>query len=105
MDTPIKKRNSNGTFLTGNNEGAGRPKGTPNKTTATLRNSITYFLNDKLSELDTIWNSLDDREKATLFIHLMKVVMPKAQSDTSNDIQKHDFSNLTTEEIKQLLNE
>jgi hypothetical protein len=38
-------------------------------------------LNDKLFQIEHIWNTLDDREKANLFIHLSKLVLPKSNEN------------------------
>lgn len=63
-----------GKFKKGN---AGRPKGATNKTTKDLQQFITNFLNEKAFEIPLIWDSLEDKDKATLFLHLSKLVMPK----------------------------
>jgi len=63
-----------GKFKKGN---AGRPKGATNKTTKDLQQFITNFLNDKAFEIPLIWDTLEDKDKATLFLHLSKLVMPK----------------------------
>jgi hypothetical protein len=67
-------RNKNGRFAVGNN---GKPKGATNKTTKDLQQFITNFLNEKSFEIPLIWDSLEDKDKATLFLHLSKLVMPK----------------------------
>lgn len=74
-------RNELGKFTTGNN---GKPKGATNKTTRDLRKFITNFLNEKSFEITHIWDSMDDKEKATLFLHLCKLVLPKPTDD--NDL-------------------
>jgi hypothetical protein len=80
-EQPIKKRNNNGTFVTGNNEGTGRPKGTPNKTTKQIREFLTNFLHDKSFEMAHIWDSLDDKDKATMYLHICRLVLPKQQEE------------------------
>ena len=67
-------RNKNGRFAVGNN---GKPKGATNKTTKDLQQFITNFLNEKSFEIPLIWDSLEDKDKATLFLHLSKLVIPK----------------------------
>jgi len=73
-------RNKKGRFAPGNK---GKPKGAVNRTTKDLKEFITNFLNDKAFEIPLIWNTLDDKDKATLFIHLSKLVMPKQTDDVS----------------------
>lgn len=67
-------RNKNGRFSHGNN---GKPKGATNKTTKDLQQFITNFLNEKSFEIPLIWDNLEDKDKATLFLHLSKLVIPK----------------------------
>jgi hypothetical protein len=67
-------RNKKGRFAPGNK---GKPKGAVNRTTKDLKEFITNFLNDKAFEIPLIWDTLEDKDKATLFIHLSKLVMPK----------------------------
>jgi hypothetical protein len=55
----------------------GRPKGSPNKTTKEAREVITAFLNAKISDLDRIYEGLEDKDKATLILHFAKLVIPK----------------------------
>lgn len=77
-NTPIftdeNGRDTKGRFAMGNN---GKPKGAVNKTTKDLQQFIANFLNEKAFEIPLIWDSLEDKDKATLFIHLSKLVMPK----------------------------
>ena len=55
----------------------GRPKGSPNKTTKDAREVITAFLSDNLTDLQRIYQNLDDKDKAVLLIQFAKLVMPK----------------------------
>ncbi|HUH72880.1 MAG TPA: hypothetical protein VLZ75_00605 [Chitinophagales bacterium] len=73
-------RDKNGKFLTGNN---GKPKGAVNKTTKDIKEFITAFLNDKAFEIPQIWDSLEDKDKATLYLHLLKIVMPKPLDEST----------------------
>lgn len=76
--SPIKTdkngRNEIGRFTDGNK---GKPKGATNKTTKDLQKFITKFLNDKAFEIPLIWDSLEDKDKASLYLHLCKLVIPK----------------------------
>jgi hypothetical protein len=105
MKQPIKKRNNNGTFLIGNQESNGRPKGSKNKTTAELQRSITFFLCDRMDEIAQIWDDLEPKDKATLFIHLSKLVIPKTIKEEKQEPPVFNFEGITTYEIKQLLGE
>jgi hypothetical protein len=48
-----------------------------NKTTKDIKEFIVNFLNDKTFEIAEIWNNLEDKDKASLFLHLAKLVMPR----------------------------
>ena len=73
-NTDENGRDENGRFKEGNK---GKPKGATNKTTRDIREFITNFLNDKAFEIPHIWNSLEDKDKATLYLHLCRLVLPK----------------------------
>jgi len=77
-----KKTDNNGQFVIGNK---GKPKGATNKNARDLKDFITCFLNDKSFEIPLIWDSLDDKDKATLFIHLSKMVLPKVTNEQIED--------------------
>jgi hypothetical protein len=88
-NTPIitdkNGRNKNGRFAVGNN---GKPKGAVNKTTKDLQQFITNFLNEKSFEIPLIWDTLEDKDKATLFLHLSKLVMPKNLNESIEQIEQ-----------------
>lgn len=75
-------RDTKGRFAVGN---TGKPKGATNKTTKELQQFITNFLNEKSFEIPLIWDSLEDKDKATLFLHLSKLVMPKQMTDAEQE--------------------
>lgn len=66
-------RNKLGHFKAGN---PGKPKGATHKTTRKLRETIVSFLNEKADVIPQIWDELEPKEQATLFLHLSKLVMP-----------------------------
>ena len=75
-------RDTKGRFAVGN---TGKPKGATNKTTKDLQQFITNFLNEKSFEIPLIWDTLEDKDKATLFLHLSKLVMPKQLTDVEQE--------------------
>jgi hypothetical protein len=75
-------RNELGKFTAGN---LGKPKGATNKNTRDLKDFITNFLNEKSFEIPLIWDSLDDKDKATLYLHLAKLVMPKITNEENEN--------------------
>lgn len=76
------KRNKMGQFTTGN---PGKPKGATHKTTRQLRETIVSFLNEKSEVIPEIWDSLEPKEQATLFLHLSKLVMPSNTKEETED--------------------
>jgi hypothetical protein len=91
-------RDVNGRFNNGNQ---GKPKGATNKTTKDLKQFVTNFLNDKAFEIPLIWDSLDDKDKATLFLHLSRLVMPKPFERNEIDYKnaKFEFDEWTPPQI------
>lgn len=98
-------RDVKGRFLNGN---TGKPKGAINKNTKDLREFIVNFLNEKSVEIPDIWDSLDTKDKATLYLHLLKQVMPKQSDSDKDDITENrievEILEAETERIE-LLNE
>lgn len=63
---------------------AGKPKGTKNKTTVKMKEVITSFLEDQVGEVQKSFKNLDDKDKVSAFISLLKYVIPPAR-DTEAD--------------------
>jgi len=104
INTDKYGRDESGRFKEGNK---GKPKGATNTTTRELREFITNFLNDKAYEIPHIWDSLDDKDKASLYLHLSRLVLPKASNEAPEqkedrifNIQFHDTKELTAEEAR-----
>jgi|SRR5690554_2226642 len=85
-NTEQNGRDNKGRFKEGNK---GKPKGATNKNTRDLKDFITDFLNEKAYEIPHIWDSLDDKDKATLFLHLSRLVLPKVKEEKDNDVLEH----------------
>jgi hypothetical protein len=81
-NTDKNGRDGLGKFTTGNN---GKPKGATNKNTRDLRDFITGFLNDKTPEISTLWDTLEDKDKLSLFMHLCRLVLPKVNEDNERE--------------------
>ena len=82
-NTEENGRDNKGRFAKGN---SGKPKGAKNTTTKEVKELISDFLSDKASELPEIWEHMNEQERATLFIHLAKMVVPRPtpQNDNKN---------------------
>lgn len=90
-NTEQNGRDNKGRFKEGNK---GKPKGATNKNSRDVKDFIVNFLNDKAYEIPHIWDALDDKEKATLYLHLAKLVLPKVNDEEKEPKQ------LTSEERK-----
>ena len=77
-NTDKNGRDGLGKFTNGND---GRPRGATNKTTRDLRHFITNFLNEKTNEIPDLWDTLDNKDKLSLFMHLSRLVLPKPNED------------------------
>jgi hypothetical protein len=82
--------NEKGKFKKGNK---GKPRGATNTTTRELKEFITNFLNDKAYEIPHIWNTLDDKEKANLYLHLCRLVLPKPTETENKNSQNKNSQN------------
>lgn len=77
--TPGKPRVGDGT------PGPGRPKGTPNKATETIRNAIATFAEGNVAEVQKLWQRVaeKDPDKALdLYVKLAEFVLPKLSRAT-----------------------
>jgi hypothetical protein len=71
----------------GYREGSGRPKGTPNKATADVKQAIAAFTSANVDKLDEWLNSIDDPAKRLdLYFKALEYTMPKlARTELSGD--------------------
>ena len=79
-------RKPDGKFGSGNK---GCPPGRATGTTQRMKKFLTDFVEDKAPEIYDIWDKLTPKEKAALFMHIVKYVMPEprqADSDTQQEI-------------------
>lgn len=85
----------------------GRKAGTPNKTTAEIKELMQAFLESKIDELDEVYDQLEPKEKINAMIKMLPYLVPKQmQMDlNANHTQnvKHDFSKLSDDELHQFL--
>jgi len=77
----------------------GRPKGTPNRTTAQIKELLNQFVSMNLEDIQEQYDALDAREKLQFFERVLKYVVPQQQSYTENI----DVSQLSESEIDSLL--
>ncbi len=68
------ERNEKGRFLPGN---AGRPKGTGNKVTTSLRTNVQRLLEDNYDTIVKDMAKLDPKSRADLWVKLLDFVLPR----------------------------
>lgn len=85
----------------------GRKAGTPNKSTAEIRDFIQSFLGAKFEELDEIFDQLEPKDKINALIKLTSYAVPKQSQMEMTAIHKQelapDLSMLTDEELHHIL--
>jgi len=72
---PVYNRDDKGRFGTGNNLGKLK-KGNHTKTTTEMKKFLLQFVTDTADDLYDVWNTLSPKEKASLFLHIVKYIMP-----------------------------
>lgn len=71
-------RNKNGTVKKGTVlNPKGRPKGTPNKTTAELKELIKTFVENEIEEAENLLIELTPKERLDILCKLLPYVLPK----------------------------
>lgn len=65
--------------MTGTKTG-GRQAGTPNKTTAELREKLKNILSAEIDNMPELLSRLDDKQKSELLLKLLPYVFPKVEA-------------------------
>lgn len=76
----------------------GRQKGTPNRLTMDLKSRITVVVENGFEAIETDLEALEAKDRINAYLKLLEYIMPK-QRET-----KIDISNLSDEEVEELLN-
>ncbi len=67
----------------------GRPKGIPNKVTASLRNRINDFLADNWENLQKDFDKIDPKDRLQFYEKLLQYGLPRLQNTTlSTDLER-----------------
>ena len=77
----------------------GRPKGTPNKITAELRDWISNFIDSNREQIQQDWETLEPKDRVVLFEKLLKYALPTLQSTNLTT----DFERLTDQQIDTII--
>ena len=65
----------------------GRPKGTPNKVTADMKEKVQMFIENNFSQIEADFKLLEPRERVTLYERMLKYIIPQK---VENDMLKQD---------------
>ena len=87
-----------GKFEIGN---PGRPKGSKNRMTQTIREQIQNLFDDNFDTIQQDLESLEPRDRLKFMTDLLPYLMPKLQSTTYS--QKIDLDNMTEEDLDILI--
>lgn len=79
----------------------GRPKGTPNRITAELRDWISSFIHDNKEKIQEDFDSLPAKDRVVLFEKLLKYALPVLQTTTLQT----DFERMTDAELDKIIDE
>ena len=80
------------------NKTGGRQKGTLNKTTINLKNTINGIVERQFETLESDLQGLDGRDKINFVLKLIEYILPKQRSQVIN------FNELSDIEIDELIN-
>jgi len=83
------------------NNAAGRPPGTPNKTTAEMRSWVSDLLGKNLKKLESDFNNLESKERFLIAEKLLQYVVPKQQAISA----QIDLNRLSDEQLDMIINE
>lgn len=80
----------------------GRPKGTPNKVTSTIRNWIVELINKNREQIENDLMQLDVKDRLQMFERLLPYILPKvAKADEvegacyeKNDFETNDWTKI-----------
>lgn len=78
----------------------GRAKGTPNKTTATIRDWVQNLIDGNRQQIEADLKQLQPKERVTTLVKLLDYVIPRMQSVSA----KIDFNELTDAQIDAIIN-
>ena len=82
------------------NNTAGRPKGIPNKVTASLRERINDFLSDNWKNLQSDFEKLEPKDRLQFYEKLLQYGLPRLQ----NTQLTTDLDKLSDEQLDYMIN-
>lgn len=79
----------------------GRPKGSPNKITAELRDWISQFIHDNKEQIQKDFDGLEPKDRIIMFERLLKYTLPALQSTSLTT----DFERMSDAELDRIIEE
>ena len=77
----------------------GRPKGTPNKVTSTIRNWIVELINDNREQIQKDLQLLDPKDRLSFIEKLLPYILPKVVQADEVEGAAYDRSDVITRQI------
>lgn len=79
----------------------GRAKGTPNKTTVTIKGWITSLVDNNREQVEADLAQLEPKDRLMFFEKLLQYVAPKQQAVSAEvSVKENDAPSMTEEEVK-----
>ena len=86
------------TFVKGQGRIAGRQKGTPNRATATLKQTIQGIVERSFETIEDDLQDMETKDRVGFILKLVEFIQPKMRET------KIDFNSLSDDEIDNLIN-
>lgn len=80
----------------------GRTAGTPNKTTAAIKEWIVSLIDANKEQIENDLTTLEPKERLQIFLKLMDYVVPKAQIVPEGEEKQNDMMLLIQQSVNQL---
>ncbi len=78
----------------------GRPKGSPNKITAELRERISDFLNANWEQIEKDFGTLDAEKRILIYEKLLQFTLPRLQSVQTPDLKSDETPLIVFKDFK-----
>lgn len=77
---------------------AGRPKGSTNKTSEKLRETLAAFLDEKFEDVKTSFDALKPSQKVRYYVEFLQFAVPKLSA-----VSVDEYSSLTDEQLDEII--
>jgi len=82
-------------FKEGNNMGRGRPKGASNKSTETIRRSVSMLLENNIDTVQSDLDEMQPRDRVNALLQFMKFVVPTQKAIELDNRESQEEKNET----------